>query len=182
MTQRELIRAIPSQAASDGAGVKLRRSIGAVRGLYLDPFLERADGCVSPLPIDHAGLPCLDGSDCPPGLVCFPPGGFSPSPSCQVPAIAGCACPPGSTATAIVTASETHTVCAPDVCPARNTDVSALGRACASLRDCEDWMVCEVGAAGSVCALPCSSACACPGTTRCQSVVLPTGVSMRCVP
>jgi redox-sensitive bicupin YhaK (pirin superfamily) len=57
MTQRELIRAIPSQAASDGAGVKLRRSIGAVRGLYLDPFLM-LDEFYSDNPDDYlAGFP-----------------------------------------------------------------------------------------------------------------------------
>jgi len=36
---RELIQVIPSLPTSDGAGVKLRRSIGSQRGLYLDPFL-----------------------------------------------------------------------------------------------------------------------------------------------
>ena len=36
---RELARVIPSIPTSDGAGVKLRRSIGSQRGLYLDPFL-----------------------------------------------------------------------------------------------------------------------------------------------
>ncbi|WP_293369145.1 pirin family protein [Nevskia sp.] len=39
MTARHLQRVIPSMPTSDGAGVKLRRSIGAQRGLYLDPFL-----------------------------------------------------------------------------------------------------------------------------------------------
>lgn len=39
MTIRSLTRIIPSMATSDGAGVKLRRSIGSQRGLYLDPFL-----------------------------------------------------------------------------------------------------------------------------------------------
>ena len=39
MTHRELRRTIDSVATSDGAGVKLRRSLGSVRGLYLDPFL-----------------------------------------------------------------------------------------------------------------------------------------------
>ena len=39
MTQRELRRTIESVATSDGAGVKLRRSLGSVPGLYLDPFL-----------------------------------------------------------------------------------------------------------------------------------------------
>jgi quercetin 2,3-dioxygenase len=36
---RTLAQVIPSVATSDGAGVKLRRSIGNQRGLYLDPFL-----------------------------------------------------------------------------------------------------------------------------------------------
>jgi len=38
-TPRELQRTIEAVATSDGAGVKLRRSLGSVRGLYLDPFL-----------------------------------------------------------------------------------------------------------------------------------------------
>jgi redox-sensitive bicupin YhaK (pirin superfamily) len=37
--QREISRVILSVPTSDGAGVKLRRSIGNTRGLYLDPFL-----------------------------------------------------------------------------------------------------------------------------------------------
>ncbi|HET8706204.1 MAG TPA: pirin family protein [Pseudomonadales bacterium] len=36
---RELLHVIQSIPTSDGAGVKLRRSIGSQRGLYLDPFL-----------------------------------------------------------------------------------------------------------------------------------------------
>src|SRR5881296_592420 len=36
---RELQGTIESVATSDGAGVKLRRSLGSERGLYLDPFL-----------------------------------------------------------------------------------------------------------------------------------------------
>ena len=39
MTPRNLQHLIQSVPTSDGAGVKLRRSIGAQRGLYLDPFL-----------------------------------------------------------------------------------------------------------------------------------------------
>lgn len=39
MKQRTLQRVIPSQAASDGAGVKLRRSIGQSPQARLDPFL-----------------------------------------------------------------------------------------------------------------------------------------------
>ena len=38
-TLRTLAETLPSVATSDGAGVKLRRSIGSQRGLYLDPFL-----------------------------------------------------------------------------------------------------------------------------------------------
>src|SRR3546814_9733320 len=37
-TLRTLRHVMPSVATSDGAGVKLRRSIGSQRGLYLDPF------------------------------------------------------------------------------------------------------------------------------------------------
>ena len=36
---RTVAHVIPSIPTSDGAGVKLRRSIGSQRGLYLDPFL-----------------------------------------------------------------------------------------------------------------------------------------------
>jgi hypothetical protein len=39
MKTRELEQTIPSVPTSDGAGVKLRRSLGSVRGRYLDPFL-----------------------------------------------------------------------------------------------------------------------------------------------
>src|SRR6266849_451697 len=39
MVNRELQRTIESVPTSDGAGVKLLRSLGSVRGLYLDPFL-----------------------------------------------------------------------------------------------------------------------------------------------
>lgn len=39
MNTRTLTRIIPSVAASDGAGVKLRRSLGNARGVRLDPFL-----------------------------------------------------------------------------------------------------------------------------------------------
>ena len=39
MAIRELRQIIPSVTASDGAGVKLRRSIGSQHGLYADPFL-----------------------------------------------------------------------------------------------------------------------------------------------
>ncbi len=39
MTLRTLQQVIPSVPTSDGAGVKLRRSIGSQRGLYVDPFL-----------------------------------------------------------------------------------------------------------------------------------------------
>ncbi len=39
MTLRTLQQVIPSVPTSDGAGVKLRRSLGSQRGLYVDPFL-----------------------------------------------------------------------------------------------------------------------------------------------
>jgi redox-sensitive bicupin YhaK (pirin superfamily) len=39
MSIRSLKQVIPAVATSDGAGVKLRRSIGATQGLRLDPFL-----------------------------------------------------------------------------------------------------------------------------------------------
>ena len=39
MTQRTLARVIQSVATSDGAGVKLRRSIGSAPSIRLDPFL-----------------------------------------------------------------------------------------------------------------------------------------------
>ncbi|MDT8449298.1 MAG: pirin family protein [Wenzhouxiangellaceae bacterium] len=39
MNQRSILRTIDAIETSDGAGVRLRRSIGAVRGLDTDPFL-----------------------------------------------------------------------------------------------------------------------------------------------
>src|SRR6476646_3963370 len=39
MTIRTLDQAVSSIATSDGAGVKLRRSLGSTRDLRLDPFL-----------------------------------------------------------------------------------------------------------------------------------------------
>ncbi len=39
MNQRRIARVIPGIETSDGAGVRLRRSIGSQRGLYHDPFL-----------------------------------------------------------------------------------------------------------------------------------------------
>jgi redox-sensitive bicupin YhaK (pirin superfamily) len=39
MSVRSLQQVIPSVPTSDGAGVKLRRSLGSQRGLYVDPFL-----------------------------------------------------------------------------------------------------------------------------------------------
>ena len=39
MSKRELQALIESMAASDGAGVKLRRSLGGARNLRVDPFL-----------------------------------------------------------------------------------------------------------------------------------------------
>ncbi len=57
MTMRELQRVIPSIPASDGAGVKLRRSLGASQMLRHDPFLM-LDEFFSDNPDDYlAGFP-----------------------------------------------------------------------------------------------------------------------------
>jgi redox-sensitive bicupin YhaK (pirin superfamily) len=57
MATRELLRLIPSMPASDGAGVKLRRSIGGAPGLRHDPFLM-LDEFFSDNPDDYlAGFP-----------------------------------------------------------------------------------------------------------------------------
>lgn len=57
MKTRELKNIIPSRETSDGAGVKLRRSLGSVRGLHLDPFLM-LDEFFSDDPDDYiAGFP-----------------------------------------------------------------------------------------------------------------------------
>jgi redox-sensitive bicupin YhaK (pirin superfamily) len=57
MTDRTLERMIPSVAASDGAGVKLRRSLGATQALRHDPFLM-LDEFYSDDPDDYlAGFP-----------------------------------------------------------------------------------------------------------------------------
>src|SRR5579884_2580239 len=54
---RTLVRVIESLPTSDGAGVKLRRSLGSQRGLYLDPFLM-LDEFYSDDPQDYlAGFP-----------------------------------------------------------------------------------------------------------------------------
>ncbi len=54
---RTLSRIIPSVATADGAGVRLRRSIGSQRGLYVDPFLM-LDEFYSDDPQDYiAGFP-----------------------------------------------------------------------------------------------------------------------------
>ncbi|MFT4046001.1 MAG: pirin family protein [Solimonas sp.] len=56
-TLRTLRHVIASVATADGAGVKLRRSIGSQRGLYLDPFLM-LDEFYSDDPDDYlAGFP-----------------------------------------------------------------------------------------------------------------------------
>ncbi|WP_028008215.1 pirin family protein [Solimonas flava] len=56
-TVRTLRHVIPSIATADGAGVKLRRSIGSQRGLYVDPFLM-LDEFYSDNPDDYiAGFP-----------------------------------------------------------------------------------------------------------------------------
>ena len=39
MNARTLVHVIESKPTSDGAGVKLRRSLGSQRGQYVDPFL-----------------------------------------------------------------------------------------------------------------------------------------------
>ncbi len=57
MTERKLQRVIPSVATSDGAGVKLRRSIGSSQFARLDPFLM-LDEFFSDNPDDYiAGFP-----------------------------------------------------------------------------------------------------------------------------
>jgi len=57
MTTRSLQRIIPSVATSDGAGVKLRRSLGSAQTLRLDPFLM-LDEFYSDNPNDYlAGFP-----------------------------------------------------------------------------------------------------------------------------
>lgn len=57
MSTRSLQRVIKSMATSDGAGVKLRRSIGQAHGLYHDPFLM-LDEFSSENPGDYiAGFP-----------------------------------------------------------------------------------------------------------------------------
>jgi len=56
-TERVLERVIQSVPTSDGAGVKLRRSLGSQRGLYVDPFLM-LDEFFSDEPNDYlAGFP-----------------------------------------------------------------------------------------------------------------------------
>lgn len=57
MDTRSLVRIIESMPTSDGAGVKLRRSLGSQRGLYVDPFLM-LDEFYSDNPEDYlAGFP-----------------------------------------------------------------------------------------------------------------------------
>ena len=57
MTTRTLVQIIPSTPTSDGAGVKLRRSLGSQRGQYVDPFLM-LDEFYSDNPDDYlAGFP-----------------------------------------------------------------------------------------------------------------------------
>jgi quercetin 2,3-dioxygenase len=56
-TPRTLLHVISSVPASDGAGVKLRRSLGSQRGLHVDPFLM-LDEFFSDSPDDYlAGFP-----------------------------------------------------------------------------------------------------------------------------
>ena len=54
MSTRSLVRVIESIPTSDGAGVKLRRSLGSQRGLYVDPFLM-LDEFYSDNPDDYIG-------------------------------------------------------------------------------------------------------------------------------
>ena len=57
MKERTLTHVIESMATSDGAGVKLRRSLGSQRGLHVDPFLM-LDEFYSDNPDDYlAGFP-----------------------------------------------------------------------------------------------------------------------------
>lgn len=57
MTERQPTRIIRAVETADGAGVRLRRSLGSVRGLYLDPFLL-LDEFSSDNPDDYiAGFP-----------------------------------------------------------------------------------------------------------------------------
>jgi hypothetical protein len=57
MNIRNLVRTIDAMPTSDGAGVKLRRSLGSQRGLYVDPFLM-LDEFYSDNPDDYlAGFP-----------------------------------------------------------------------------------------------------------------------------
>ena len=57
MTTRNLVQVIESTPTSDGAGVKLRRSLGSQRGVHVDPFLM-LDEFYSDDPDDYiAGFP-----------------------------------------------------------------------------------------------------------------------------
>jgi redox-sensitive bicupin YhaK (pirin superfamily) len=57
MSTRSLVHVIESMPTSDGAGVKLRRSLGSQRGLHVDPFLM-LDEFYSDNPDDYiAGFP-----------------------------------------------------------------------------------------------------------------------------
>ena len=57
MTTRSLVQIIESTATADGAGVKLRRSLGSQRGVHVDPFLM-LDEFYSDDPDDYmAGFP-----------------------------------------------------------------------------------------------------------------------------
>ena len=57
MNTRSLVHVIESMPTSDGAGVKLRRSLGSQRGLHVDPFLM-LDEFYSDNPDDYlAGFP-----------------------------------------------------------------------------------------------------------------------------
>lgn len=165
----------PSDAARPDAA-----SLDAPGLTSADAWLERADGCVSPFSLDGRGRPCLDVTDCAEGYACLPAGGIDPIPFCALVATDGCACPAGASPRAHVTASAAYTICDAPGCPARDTDLGALGRPCTTLRDCGAWMICEDTGAGSRCELPCSSQCACPGGAACVERASASGLVTRC--
>jgi len=55
MNTRTLVHVIESVPTSDGAGVKLRRSLGSQRGLQVDPFLM-LDEFYSDNPDDYVAI------------------------------------------------------------------------------------------------------------------------------
>jgi hypothetical protein len=166
--------------APDASSAPDAASLDAPGLTLADAWLERTDGCVSPLSLEGRGRPCLDVTDCAEGYACLPAGGIDPVPFCALVAIDGCACPAGATPRAHVTESAAYTICDAPGCPARDTDLGALGRPCVTLRDCGAWMICEDTGAGPRCELPCSSQCACPGGGACVARATASGVVSRC--